>query len=165
VKKWRKVKAWTDKDDTNIKQPDRQHSSWRFPTAVITSSRPPCYFRLHAVIKTELGYPAMSRCSCQYCHKPHSGLKLIWGGARTAWQTDGQHVDFSSLPFLLYGHKLVKINRKSGTESTKRKRMEIAWEMIQGGWKKENFLIGRNEGTGDNLPHGRTPFPCTHCHR
>jgi hypothetical protein len=48
--------------------------------------------------------------------------------------TDGQHVDFTSLPFLLYGYKLVKINRKRGTESTKRKRrMEIAREMIQGG--------------------------------
>jgi hypothetical protein len=43
--------------------------------------------------------------------------------------------------------------------------MEIAREMIKGGWKKENFIIGRNEGTGDNLPHGWTPFPSTHCHR
>jgi hypothetical protein len=79
---------------------------------------------------------------------------------------EGQHVDFPSLSFLLYVYKLIKMNRKRGTESTKRKRkMEIAREMIQGGWKKENSLIGRNEGTGDNLPHGWTPFPCTHCHR
>jgi hypothetical protein len=65
-----------------------------------------------------------------------------------------------------YGYKLVKINSKRRTESTKRKRrMKNAREMIQGGWQKESFLIGRTEGTGDNLPHGWTPFPCTHCHR